>query len=244
MRNFAHLARTSTRLAVICVDVVALRSVAGCGGAPHHDAATPAAASPAVAVAEPARPAPVSAPATDVGAATDEPKRVETQNGAETSSEDAGVPESTSGLGGGGRGEGIGLGFGTLGHGMGSGYGTGRGSFRTAKGTQTRVLSGAPTASPGLEREVVRRVVRWNIDGFRACYEAGLASNPNLKGRVTLRFTIGKDGKVTSMTDGGSDLPDANVVRCVLDHGATLVFPAPRGGSPVQVTYPIDFKPA
>ena len=42
--------------------------------------------------------------------------------------------------------------------------------------------------------------------------------------------------------DGGSDIPDANVVQCVTRGFTNLSFPQPEGGI-VTVVYPIIFNP-
>jgi hypothetical protein len=93
-----------------------------------------------------------------------------------------------------------------------------------------------------LPPEVIRRIVRQNTARFRKCYEAGLAKDASLKGKVVARFVIGKDGSVANVTDGGSDLADGAVKKCVLQAFRALSFPAPEGGV-VTVTYPLDFTP-
>lgn len=152
--------------------------------------------------------------------------------------------------GGGGRGEGIALGnVGTCGTncGMGTGEsGFGRGVGRVGGG---RVATKVPTMRPGvttvsgrLPSEVIQRVVRQNYGRFRQCYEAGLRTNPNLTGRVTARFVIGRDGAVTNAINGGGDLPDAAVTSCVISAFYGLSFPSPDNGI-VTVTYPIMLVP-
>jgi hypothetical protein len=74
------------------------------------------------------------------------------------------------------------------------------------------------------------------------CYERGLGTNPNLEGRVTVRFAIGQDGTVTHAANGGSDLPDAGVVSCVIQTMYGVSFPQPKDGI-VSVTYPLMFSP-
>jgi hypothetical protein len=91
--------------------------------------------------------------------------------------------------------------------------------------------------------EVIQRVVRSNFGRFRACYENGLRKNPSLEGRVAVRFLIDRDGTVGMSTDGGSSIPDAGVVGCVVGAFRGLSFPAPERGV-VTVTYPILFVPA
>jgi hypothetical protein len=90
--------------------------------------------------------------------------------------------------------------------------------------------------------EVIQRIVRQNFGRFRLCFENGLRSNPNLQGRVEVRFVIARDGAVASVGNGASDLPDAAVVRCVMQAYYGLSFPAPEGGQ-VKVVYPIIFSP-
>ncbi len=159
-----------------------------------------------------------------------------------------GLGLSGIGEGGGGRGEGIGLGnIGTLGHGAGTGtgqgFGAGHGRLGGSHKTKApKVRMGATTVNGRLPPEVVRRIVRQNFGRFRMCYEQGLARNPNLEGRVGVRFVIGRDGSVSNVGNGGSDLPDSAVVSCTISAFYGLSFPQPEGGI-VTVVYPIMFSP-
>jgi pSer/pThr/pTyr-binding forkhead associated (FHA) protein len=161
-----------------------------------------------------------------------------------------GLGLSGIGEGGGGHGEGIGLGaLGTIGHGNGlgegDGNGNGRGHGHIGGAHQARPPSvhiGATQVSGRLPSEVIQRIVRQNFGRFRLCYENGLRNNPSLGGRVGVRFVIGRDGGVSNVANGGSDLPDGNVVSCVVRAFYGLSFPQPEGGI-VTVTYPIVFTP-
>jgi len=159
-----------------------------------------------------------------------------------------GLGLSGIGEGGGGRGEGIGLGgIGTIGHGAGTGTGQGFGSGHGRLGGSHRakppqVRMGATQVSGRLPPEVIQRIVRQNFGRFRLCYENGLRNNPNLQGRVSVRFVIGRDGAVSNVGNGGSDMPDGGVVSCVVRAFYGLSFPQPEGGI-VTVTYPIMFSP-
>jgi hypothetical protein len=157
------------------------------------------------------------------------------------------------GEGGGGRGEGIGLGaIGTIDHGGGTGFGDGFGPGGSGIGHGPRRgahAPGVPSMRVGvtevngrIPREVIQRIVRQNYGRFRLCYENGLRRNPSLQGRVGVRFVIGRDGTVMNVMNGDSDLPDAAVVRCVIQAYYGLSFPAPEGGI-VTVGYPIMFSP-
>jgi hypothetical protein len=113
-----------------------------------------------------------------------------------------------------------------------------------------------PKSGPGLRwakeidvngripQEVIQRIVRQNGGRFRNCYEAGMRQNPNLSGRVAVRFIIGRDGEVSMSSDSEkSDMPDMAVRACVVKSFYGITFPAPQGGT-VKVTYPLMFTPS
>ncbi|AUX40486.1 hypothetical protein SOCE26_018870 [Sorangium cellulosum] len=163
-----------------------------------------------------------------------------------------------TGEGGGGRGEGIGLGqIGTIGHGSvaaaapsaapptgaGQGFGSGHGRLGGHhRGAAPSVRAGAVQVSGRVPPEVIQRIVRQSFGRFRLCYERGLQRKAGLLGRVAVRFTIDPRGAVASASDGGSDLPDGDVVSCVVRAVHGLSFPAPEAGS-VTVLFPILFAP-
>lgn len=160
-----------------------------------------------------------------------------------------GLGLSGIGSGGGDRGESVGLlGIGTCGSAVCAGltHGFGNSVGRQAMGHKTSVPQmrmGTTTVSSGtLPADVIQRVVRQNYGRFRMCYENGLRSNPNLAGRVAVRFVISRDGAVTNASNAGSDLPDSSVVGCVVGAYYGLSFPAPKDGI-VTVNYPIQFSP-
>lgn len=146
--------------------------------------------------------------------------------------------------GGGGKGEGIGIDrIGTVGAALGGPGGFRRGlPQREHKTAAPIVRPQGITTSGKLPGEVIQRIVRQNFGRYRFCYEQGLRQNPNLGGRVAVRFVIGRDGGVSQVSNGGSDLPDGNVVSCVVRSFYGLSFPQPENGI-VTVTYPILFQP-
>jgi hypothetical protein len=159
-----------------------------------------------------------------------------------------GLGMTGTGQGGGGLFEGVGLGsINTIGHGGGGGDGQGFGNGHGHIGGTHHVKSpqvhiGTTTVSGRLPPEVIQRIVRQNFGRFRLCYENGLRNSPNLGGRVAVRFVIGRDGAVSNVGNGGSDLPDSAVVSCVVRAFYGLSFPQPENGI-VTVTYPIVFTP-
>lgn len=158
-----------------------------------------------------------------------------------------GLGMSNAGFGGGdllGKGIGIGLGrIGTIGPGQGQeGWGTGRdvgGKGHTVSTPSMR--PGTTTVSGRLPPQVIQRVVRQNFGRFRMCYSQALGRNPNLEGRIPVRFVIGRDGAVSNVSATG-DFPDASVRSCVQSAFYGVSFPPPEGGI-VTVTYPLIFSP-
>ncbi len=172
-----------------------------------------------------------------------------------------------SGEGGGGRGEGIGLGsIGTVGRGgatsataaapprpapsaagaslSGSGQGLGSGLGRLGGShsvSAPMVRSGASEVSGRIAPEMIQRVVRLRFGAMRACYETGLARNPALAGRVTIKFSIDRSGSVVLADMNGSSLLDAQVNACIVREFRGLKFPAPEGGT-ITVMYPMTFS--
>lgn len=117
---------------------------------------------------------------------------------------------------------------------------TGRAPVSSAAPTVVRY--GAMSVSGRLPPEVIQRIIRQNFGRFRLCYERGLSMNPNLQGRVSIRFVIGRDGAVSNIGNAGSDMPDGGVVSCIVRSFYGLSFPQPEGGI-VTVVYPISFSP-
>jgi hypothetical protein len=104
------------------------------------------------------------------------------------------------------------------------------------------VINPEPTKSTGrLPPEIIQQEVRKAYGEFRKCYEAGLTASPNLQGRVSVRFVIERDGSVSTVSNGGSDLPNATIA-CILKSFYAIKFPPPDGGT-VTVVYPIILEP-
>lgn len=158
-----------------------------------------------------------------------------------------GFGRSGFGPGGGGTGWGtIGTGrYGTIGHGAGtgSGYGvgSGRGGMRGRTSAVPTVTISQPNVQGDLDKAIIRRYIRRNIQKISYCYEKQLLAKPSLSGTVTAQFFISPNGSVTSSQGSGLD-PD--VAACVADVVRGIEFPKPKGGGGVQVNYPFIFRPA
>jgi hypothetical protein len=92
-----------------------------------------------------------------------------------------------------------------------------------------------------LDKAVIARVVRAQSNSVKACYERELTKNPNLAGRVLVRFTI--DGRGRSAVDDVEAAPGLEaLVPCLESRVQTWLFPAPAGGGVVHVSYPFVFN--
>ncbi len=157
------------------------------------------------------------------------------------------IGDDFGGLGLVGTAEGGAIGIGSLGS-VGTGLGgasAGSGAGLGTIGTRPRseVSTGNATQQGALDKDIIRRIIRRSLGRIRYCYERELVKNPNLAGRVSVRFVIRPDGTVTSVADGGSSLPSEEVKACVRQAIAALTFPQPKGGGVVVVTYPFIFAP-
>jgi Ca-activated chloride channel family protein len=98
------------------------------------------------------------------------------------------------------------------------------------------VLSSAAIASGDIDRSMINRVVKAHSREIRGCYETSLKAKPSLHGKVTVTFTIEKDGKVNVVkAEGLEDTLD----RCI--EGRFKTFEFPKGPAPATIVYPFLF---
>ncbi len=106
-----------------------------------------------------------------------------------------------------------------------------------------RLRQGVTTVNGRLPPEVVQRIVRQNFGRLKLCYTEGLRKKADLAGTVSTQFVIDRSGAVSKVSrDAATNLPDADVVACVVRGFSNLSFPQPEGGT-VTVTYPLIFEP-
>ncbi len=122
-----------------------------------------------------------------------------------------------------------------------SGYGIiGSGRFKGTHAPVPTVSIGQPNAQGDLDKAIIRRYIKRNIQKIQYCYERQLTTKPKLAGTVHAQFTIGVDGKVTSSTGAGVD---AAVASCVAEVIQDIEFPKPKNNGVVTVRYPFVFRP-
>ncbi len=135
-------------------------------------------------------------------------------------------------------------GVGTVGRGGGqeSVQGVGGLSMGNVGNASVGIIEEETEVQGGLDREVIAQVIQGYLGQIRYCYERQLSANPELYGKVQVRFTIGGTGSVTAQQIGTTSLRNAMVEGCILRRIASWQFPAPKGGTLVNVTYPFLFQ--
>ena len=71
-----------------------------------------------------------------------------------------------------------------------------------------------------------------------------LATDPNLKGKVVVRFVIDATGKVTAASIASSTVSSPKLEACLLKTIKRLTFPSVEGGGVIVVNYPFIFNTA
>ncbi|TXD38325.1 AgmX/PglI C-terminal domain-containing protein [Lujinxingia vulgaris] len=134
----------------------------------------------------------------------------------------------TAGRGGGGKG--------------GGNYGKGGANLGDREVRQPKIVPGRPAVQGSLDREIIQRVVRQHRREMQHCYEQELQRNPNLAGRITVRWVISPTGSVTIASIAETSMNNSAVEQCMTQRIRRWVFPEPKGGGIVNVNYPFNFS--
>ncbi len=98
-------------------------------------------------------------------------------------------------------------------------------------------------SSGQLDIEQLRREMKNRVGALRSCYERALRRNPQLSGKLLLRFTIVPAGSITGVQLESDSLDDPDMSNCVRRLVLSWRFPAPQGG-PMDVAFPFVFQSA
>lgn len=119
----------------------------------------------------------------------------------------------------------------------GGGVASGEGKKAEVKGPTGNANVGGAGVAGGAVANASSVVARMK-GRFRACYQAGLNSNPEMAGTVTLVATIGPNGEVQGVSGGGGSL--GPIIGCLKSVVQSAAFSPPDGGRAV-VSIPITF---
>ncbi len=96
--------------------------------------------------------------------------------------------------------------------------------------------------TPGtLSKRKIRKTVRSIMPQIRVCFEDQLRGNPDLHGRLDLRWLISWTGVTSGVSVVNNELNDG-VADCVVDVIRMLEFGRPKNGGVVVVNYPFVFR--
>jgi TonB family protein len=114
-----------------------------------------------------------------------------------------------------------------------------RGEERVAP--KATIGTGAAEVEGGsLDPDKIAVVVKRRLAAVKGCYEKQLNRNPDLRGKITVRFTIGPTGAVVDISTESNTMGDDEVAQCIMNRMRGWRFPKPEGGS-VTVSYPFIF---
>jgi TonB family protein len=94
----------------------------------------------------------------------------------------------------------------------------------------------------GLSKDEVGSVIHSHRTEVRYCYESALIHNPEISGKVVVRFVIESSGRIQSVSPEQSSLNGSEVEKCVVSHIKSWKFPKPRDGGDISVSYPFHFR--
>ena len=120
-----------------------------------------------------------------------------------------------------------------------SGGTEGTGEAKKVKGPRGSASVGGAAVSGGTVSNAAR-VVAGMRAGFRACYNRGLAENPDAQGSIRLSIRVGPGGEVAGVSAAASGNLPGSVVSCVQARASAAQFAPPEGGSAVIVV-PVTF---
>jgi eukaryotic-like serine/threonine-protein kinase len=108
--------------------------------------------------------------------------------------------------------------------------------------SDTAAASGCAPGSADAHRAALSQALKGLGPSFKACYERGLGSTSDLKGRVSLRFDQLPGGAAVNAQVGASSLSSAAVQRCLLKVLEGVRLPAPVDGA-TTVNWPLVLEP-
>ena len=94
--------------------------------------------------------------------------------------------------------------------------------------------------NPCLDKEIIRRYVKRNIEKITYCYEKELLANPGLEGTVTVNFTLNGNGRVIESNASGVD---ATVSSCIASVVSNIHFPKVGDDGIYPIKYPFQLRP-
>lgn len=119
----------------------------------------------------------------------------------------------------------------------------GRGSFVREVESSVRVIKPLSTKPLVMGNpKLIHWVIRTNVEDVRQCYETRLKEHPGTSGKVKVKFVISATGGVAESKAVQTTTNDGPLDECIVAAVRTWMFPKPKGGGTVIVTYPFVFR--
>lgn len=90
--------------------------------------------------------------------------------------------------------------------------------------------------------EMIRRVMETEIPRLRVCYERRLKTDPDLRGRWKLGFTVQADGYTRAVSATGAETRDAQLESCIVEKVKNWQFQRIREDQ--SITKSVSFRPS
>jgi hypothetical protein len=90
---------------------------------------------------------------------------------------------------------------------------------------------------------VVRQKIHKDLPKINRCYESALRYEPELAGKVKVRFAVVRKGYVKGVHVVENTTGHEGVERCVARVVSGIRFPSRRTGKPLSFTFPFIFAP-
>lgn len=112
----------------------------------------------------------------------------------------------------------------------------------------TLLLTGVPSrgyaGSYGrVDAFVVRQKIHKDLPKINRCYESALRYEPELAGKVSVRFAVLRKGQVKGVKVVENTTGNDTVERCVTRVVSAIRFPSRRTGKSLRFTFPFVFAP-
>jgi TonB family protein len=101
----------------------------------------------------------------------------------------------------------------------------------------------ARAAHGKIDAFVVRETIRRDLPKINRCYESALRYEPELAGKVKVRFEVLRKGAVADVRVVENTTGHPGVERCVTRVVKGIRFPSRRSGKALGFTFPFVFAP-
>src|ERR1041385_6451561 len=128
------------------------------------------------------------------------------------------------------------IGLGKFGQSGWDGFGGGPHGLKKHIATHPEPVVGEAKVSGELDKAIIRRYIKRNIEKIAYCYDKELLAHPGIEGTVSIQFFISPTGSVTTSNGSGFN---SDVSSCVAGVVGAIQFPRPDGGGGVPVNYPL-----